>query len=468
MTPLEWFGLAADADERMVKRAYALRLRDTRPEDDQEGFQHLHSIYQAALEQCRHAVASALVTSKPVSAPPASVKPTPKANAGLSPSSSPSPPAFDASAFTDSTIRHAGFGDAEALHDWLCAEPALWSLSLKQQVGLPLLQYIAEVRPPMPAACFQVILRFFGLDDALLDHDPLVVQRLEQGLQLAWELQPDHRGTLAQRLGLNSSWQRADMDRWLQQLARSYHAWQAGLYGSVPDRVVYLAKFVTQLTWDNIESLPTAFDQRQANFWLLAADGQRVSAPRLLIGGFRCLALLLCAALFGGLLSIAGSAPDGSLFVTPLLLSTGVTAACCLLWLLWMAWLPLDNWLGAPEYEPVRWPWLNLLLIPALCALGLAVWLGAHTNPWAWLPMVIALWLSFRRCLRRGVFANWKVNPRGLWLAMWLAISWLGHQSGELVSGEVFFPVAGTALLFWAIDLWRHRYQLRLRPASTS
>ncbi len=38
MSPFAALGLDEDADERAVKRAYAQRLRSTRPDEDPEGF----------------------------------------------------------------------------------------------------------------------------------------------------------------------------------------------------------------------------------------------------------------------------------------------------------------------------------------------------------------------------------------------------------------------------------------------
>lgn len=42
-----------DADERAVKRAYAQRLKQVRPDEDPEGFQRLHEAYRSALAQVR-------------------------------------------------------------------------------------------------------------------------------------------------------------------------------------------------------------------------------------------------------------------------------------------------------------------------------------------------------------------------------------------------------------------------------
>lgn len=46
----EQLGLPADADARTVKRAYAQRLKRTRPDEDPQGFQQLREAYEAALE----------------------------------------------------------------------------------------------------------------------------------------------------------------------------------------------------------------------------------------------------------------------------------------------------------------------------------------------------------------------------------------------------------------------------------
>lgn len=48
--------LEPDADERSVKRAYAKRLRITRPDDDPEAFQQLHEAYKSALEWAQYRV----------------------------------------------------------------------------------------------------------------------------------------------------------------------------------------------------------------------------------------------------------------------------------------------------------------------------------------------------------------------------------------------------------------------------
>lgn len=46
-------GVADDADERTIKRAYARLVKLTRPDSDPEGFQQLHEAYQRALQYAR-------------------------------------------------------------------------------------------------------------------------------------------------------------------------------------------------------------------------------------------------------------------------------------------------------------------------------------------------------------------------------------------------------------------------------
>lgn len=53
MSPWQYFDLEADADERSIKRAYAKRLKSTRPDDDREAFQALREQYQQALALAR-------------------------------------------------------------------------------------------------------------------------------------------------------------------------------------------------------------------------------------------------------------------------------------------------------------------------------------------------------------------------------------------------------------------------------
>jgi curved DNA-binding protein CbpA len=54
MSPFERLGIAATADEREIKRAYARELRRSRPDEDPAGFQDLHDAYQHCLAYAEH------------------------------------------------------------------------------------------------------------------------------------------------------------------------------------------------------------------------------------------------------------------------------------------------------------------------------------------------------------------------------------------------------------------------------
>lgn len=451
MSPLEWLGLGADADERMVKRAYALRLRTTRPEDDPEGFQQLHAIYQAALALCRHAPVVATAQAAKAATPR-----TPMIPAMPAAATEPAPPPFDPVGFLAGAIRHAAAGDAAALLSWLNGQPALWSLRTKAQAGQRLLDQLYRQQPPMPPACLDVLLRFFDMDHAMSGHDPLALQRLQRRLQLAWELQPEHHDALARRLGIEAP----TLARWLRQLSRPLRAWQVALVGLIPEAAGDLARFAARLTDGHPEDLPPPYDPRQASFWLEAVMRGRVGKPRLLLGGSRCVAALLGATLFGLLLGLSLAIPPESFSFTVLAWVVGMVAVPCLFWTLAMAWLPLEDWHARPEQLSVRWPWLNLLLVPLLCAIGLAGWSGMDRDALVILPMIVALWLAFRRLLLRS-HGTARITPRVIWVASFIAYPLLNAAHADELADSIGILVVA-AMLLWGLDLWRHRRCLRV------
>ena len=50
MSPWEVLGIDPTPDEREIKRAYAKQLKQTRPDEDKEGFLRLRAAYERALE----------------------------------------------------------------------------------------------------------------------------------------------------------------------------------------------------------------------------------------------------------------------------------------------------------------------------------------------------------------------------------------------------------------------------------
>lgn len=204
---LDWFGLGSDADERALKRAYAQKLKTTRPDVDPAGFQELHTHYQAALAWLQHQAsiapreASALLAESSESeAPPATsqlVLAPFSADRPIEPQRTPPRPLpsttqFDMDVFTADYFDQAIHRDPVHLQAWLDGREELWSLHLKQQVGRTLLQRLFRDPPPIGTDSLDVTLSFFGMDHALTGIDPLHMQQLRDAMQ--------ERNTLVRRV----------------------------------------------------------------------------------------------------------------------------------------------------------------------------------------------------------------------------------------------------------------------------
>lgn len=465
MSPLEQLGLPADADERMVKRAYAQRLRDTRPDSDPEGFQHLHAIYQAALAQCqRQAPGTAMVREAPGE---------PSTPADGTPVAVDSPPdetiAIAFGPFCDQLFELGAKGDATSLKAWLEGLPALWSLRMKARVGQELLAQLHREAPPMSPACMEALLAFFDMDQARPGHDALRLQQLLRRMQLAWELQPAHRDALAERMGLPLHSGRGGLDLHLERLARPFGWAQVVRIGLVPYEASAYTQFIQDLGLRHPEDLPGTCDPDQVRFWLKATEPGRVSKARLQLGGIRCAAALLGGLVLGWLFGIVMRTPPDPFYWPAFGWCVGLSAVPCALWGLSMLMLPLDSWHAKPEYQPVRWPWLNLLLVPLLCAATLA---SAEAE--AYVPALgcalLALWLAFRRLRRRNA-TSLRLNPRLIWFGLWglfmLARSFLQDTDPTYASSAYPALAAATAMLIWGMDLWRQRHGLRVRAEMT-
>jgi hypothetical protein len=480
MSPLEWFGLGGDADERALKRAYAQRLRRTRPEDDPEGFQQLHAMYQRALAQCRRNPALAPASAgdgggnggPAGDAPPAAAAAAPPRADGAAPRMPAAmagtdlrPPAvrFDLDGFCTQAIDRAASGDADALGRWLQARPEFWSLQLKTEAGRALVQRLYRERPPMPAACLDAILRFFDLHHATAGHDPLALQRLERHMQLAWELQPAHRAALCARLRPMPTVR--TLDRQLALLEAPFRWSRVIALAVFPARI---AMFVNTLTRGHPEDLPERFDRRAIRFWLDAADRTRITRARLLMGGIRWLAATLLGALLGCAIAWLDADPAEAGRLALGLGAVGFTMGLC--WLAWMAYQPLDRWHGLPEHVAVRWPWLNLLLVPLLCGLGLGVnALLPHSVPALVVP-VVAAWLAIRRCWRRFPSqrrphaAIFRVAPFLIYpLARVLFV-----DADDVRGGFAYWQILTVPMLAWGLDLWFQRAHLRVRSRTAA
>ena len=256
--------LTPDADERSVKRAYAKRLRITRPDDDPAAFQQLHEAYKAALEWAQYrlqweeeteqeapaqieAPASDAAQMQDSAPTPAAQDPGTDQSTSLSELHDPveltgsSPlalaevrakaqaprelPERDPTAATNSPVTgvqlpelpaSAALLDADAMirfilgqalsteparfEAWLQERPELWSLREKPRIGALLALHLFNHDVPMRMENFDVLVRCFRWDEVDDGIDPLQVQQCRQRLHRNWMLQPDGAGDLARHL----------------------------------------------------------------------------------------------------------------------------------------------------------------------------------------------------------------------------------------------------------------------------
>ncbi|GAA4804673.1 J domain-containing protein [Lysobacter hankyongensis] len=215
---LDTLGVGPDADERAIKRAYAAKLKTTRPEEDPQGFQALNEAYRAALAWCadvRTRSTDADIAAKPGEAKDeapsdeetsratrdAAAAPPSDPDAGT-PSGSNAQPvpgyrartqmrdvardAADLDALLEDCLRAAYDEDPGMLRAWVTEHPALWSLQRKRQIGEHLLGLLDARRPPVPERNFDALAEHFGYDDLHNAIDPLALRALRADLDGIW------------------------------------------------------------------------------------------------------------------------------------------------------------------------------------------------------------------------------------------------------------------------------------------
>ncbi|HET6553057.1 MAG TPA: hypothetical protein VFG49_05905 [Dyella sp.] len=464
-SPLEWFGLPRDADERALKRAYAQRLRTTRPDENPEGFQQLHAMYQRALAECRSQ------SGEEVAFP---LEPS-----GASPAEATREQALDAQAadegivevvpsreqvdrLVQQAIALAAEGDVASLLTWLRARPELWSLQAKAMVGRRCVECLFQQVPPMPGECLQTLLAFFDLDRVQARIDAMALARLSRRMRLAWELQPCNREALRQRLGATTYTPRM-LQRLLDEFTRPFQRRSVCISGTLPSMARNRANFISLLCQGHYDELPPSFDRKRIQFWKDAVQ-PGLTRARMALALHRWLFAMSIALLLGigvllpQLFDDIHSDAAAPLDLSPLPWLFGIASVPGAIWLLWVGYMQLDAWHNHPEHIDVRWPWLNLLLVPVLCAASVALKLWQPDNLAFLLPLLPAAWLALRRFWRRSATGEW-LSPNMLRVGFFLAVPTLRALFQQDVS---FLLLMALALISWSWDLWRQRAELRV------
>lgn len=457
MWPYSELGIEATADERAIKRAYAVRLKQNRPDENPQGFQRLHEAYQAALQRCRGSAAAAPAaetSAAPRPLPPPAATAASASQPAPAPPSTPAPVTFDASAFLQEAVARADANEPAALRKWLESHQALWSLSLKTRVGQHWLAVIHQAAPPMPDGCFDEMLAFFRLDHAGAVPDPLLVAQRRQRMHMAWHLAPARRDALAGLLGARSVSARKQITRslrWLQQPFR----WPVALWRSLlPQNLRNMNNLILRLAGQPPVELPPPVDPRQQAFWLQAAHSGLFSRVGAAIVGARVAGALLLGLLLGVAFGAFAGMQGGQFAWGMVGLLEAIAGGFCGVALAIMAWSELTGWQRRPMPLKGAVGWLHFALVPLL-AIGALIVVDATDSPMAgWMLTVPALWLALARVLHgRKISAS---------LRPWLRLGiFLIYPVASLVASAVQVPVimgnslAGAALLAWTIDAWR-------------
>jgi hypothetical protein len=464
MSPFELLGLAADADERAIKRAYAQRLRVTRPDEDPQGFQQLHAAYQAALEYCRGMAADESTAPHEPALEQAAPRPSvstatfntatfnPDIAAAVEP---PTPPCFDFDSFCIAAFERASAGDAAALQKWLASLQDLWSLQLKARVGQYLVDVLYEQAPPMPADCMETLLRFFDLDHALAGHDPMALQQLKRRSRLAWQLEPTDKAVLLSRLAIRRSSPQCRA-HWIVRLLKRPFSWPRALFvGMNSANAGLITDFVQRVAGNYPEDLPAFIDRGQLNFWLAATEQQSISRQRIVLGAARSGAMLVLAVLLAPWVSHVFT---GNITLRSMLSVVGLLMIPSALWALWLVWLQLSHWHTRAEPSPPR-PSLRNCLIPAMCISGIV--LSACGLDRIGLALSVpALWLAARRYWYQHGNPHAFFRSGYVRLVLLLTIpvlhAVLGSELGSDFS-SLNAIIAAVAMMAWAADLRKQR-----------
>lgn len=511
---LRELGLQPDADARAVKRAYATRLKITRPEDDPEGFQRLHEAYQAALDwtQSRERDADIgadidgfaedaqsgamtrtlsqealfdLLESQPAESsgvPPPAVfadrKPALEVVAdirsdasaaifaeGMQPDGmqSDEPAQFDPDAFIDDCIALAMRSRDGELLTWLNAQPALWSLTQKTQIAPWLLHRLHERRPPIEARRFDALAEFFGLLDLHSGYDAHTIQRLRHRLQLTWEIETRQLRALAARSGQDGSSMAANLrqaGRILGQLSRPLH-WPQALWAAlVPGYPSAVRTFMLRLDFGNLDDLPMPLREDQIEFWNAAGDRLRFSKPRWAVSVVRLFAYTLAIALLSVLFSMI--APPESVFSTTSIAEVICTSFTTML-IAWLVYLVYDNfirWQILPESAPARFPRLRAASIPLLAIVVMVVDRWLEQNGIGIAAAAVVLFLAVQRHRWRSGHPRGERIHLSIIQYLLLLICFVAVVTA-CVLGFVTPAITGVALALWALDMRKQRAALQ-------
>lgn len=495
--------LEHDADERAVKRAYAKRLRITRPDDDPVAFQQLHEAYQTALHWAQERLeweqeaaqepadapsatdagthtsaepATALVPPV-VAVPPAPHdpalphhEPTARVFETAPPATAQStalplpelpvlPPRIDAAMMCRLILAEAHSADPASLDGWLQRRPELWSLQDKPRIGAALVDHLFSHDEAMRLENFDVLVRCFGWDEVGHEVDPFLIQRFRQRVHRNWMLHPAGAGDLARHLrGYGRPVSAVEAGKDMQRLTRPWRPWQALWSALPPARASRMNRMLQRLGIDEVADAPPPLQPAQVTFWMTLRDYRQLSPVRLQLAALQGTVLglsflLLMLAIWALLELLAPSAADASRL--PGFLRVGLYGGGLLFGIRMAGPLGLAvlRWISADEQPKPPLPVLQRWLIPLAAAASLLLILALDARVAGSIIAWLALALAVARHWRRGRHVyRWKM-PARIWLLTFFLVGGLTFKMLTVLFSfsEV---VAVAALGFWARDAW--------------
>lgn len=456
---LEWLGLEADADERAVKRAYAKRLRVTRPDEDPAGFQQLHEAYQSALAWLKFRddflPEAETETDEDVDAPlppeadrsPAEAPPErPPLPLPVAASPVPAELMVDENEFARTAIRKACRTSPEEMSHWLLECPELWSVTNKAWLGDILLQRLYTLRAPIHEDSFDVLATFFGWNDISSGADAFDLEQCRARLHHLWLLrQNDVEDPTVYREPLRNGPAPTEDDPRVARLRRPWNRLRALLSAALPGRADDMGDLLARL---RLKEGSRPLQPKQVAFWKALNVRYKVNGPKVQQALFRSVVL---AAGFAGFMLMLGFA-DGFGGGRNGYWSYKGTALAGSVSILLLGSLPLPllgfvQWqTGAEHPRPRGWV-VRLLVIPMLACTALWLMWGTELR----IAGVILAWpigaLALIRLLARGPF-RMKFSPWMIGVIV-VVVPWLGTIGPLLAMGEI---AAIGALVLWATD----------------
>lgn len=420
---LDVLELDTDADERAIKRAYAKRLRVTRPDDDPVAFQQLHEAYQAALEWVRAEPmanndewaeaeaggaleASVFTAQQPMSAAHEYSPPHPPQGAPVLLRAQPPMElegAVDVPANAQRILCEARLSPADAFGPWLDATPILWSLRYKPLVGHALLDELVRGKDAICAANMELLVRCFGWDDVHDGVDPDRLEAIRARTHRRWAVQSGDPTQINAALHREGSLQmaQATAERCLRYLSKPWHAGWALWRAVLPDHVTDINRMMDALEQSGFEQLPSYWDPRQVAFWRSLVDVSQVNRWRCLLGMLRGILIGALAAMlplpFTFIALLDGLDRDMSEYG---LAAIGICTAFALIGVLW----PLLRWSVRQltlDHSHTRFGLLLTLPAPLMAIASLVLIHGLGQRVEGTLMIFPALALSVARWWRR-------------------------------------------------------------------